>query len=86
MGFMPTGGVPRIFIGPTWQFAIPVVGLVILLAYLVISILYFMDRTSMILRVIGLMLAMLGLYFYAVTLLGDPGIPKDLKDFYFNGG
>ena len=75
-------GLPRVFIGPTWQFAIPVLILVCIMLYLMLSILYLLSNVAMYLRLGAVLLICLNLYFYFATLLGNPGIPQDILDLY----
>ena len=59
--------------------------MVTMMAYFVFSILYYMDRIAIEVRIIGALIALLGLYFYITTLICDPGIPKEVKASYLIG-
>jgi hypothetical protein len=76
MGFYPnTLGIPRIYIGPTWHFAIPILFVVFFLTFFLLSMLYYIETISIWFKSIAFLLIIFDLLNYFSTLLGDPGLP-----------
>jgi len=61
-------GVPRITIGPTWMFAVPLFIAVLFLLYCFLSGLYYLQATSLIYRLIALVLIAIDFGAYLYTL------------------
>lgn len=76
MGFFPDNfGVPRVYIGPTWQFALPIVTAVLFLTYFLGSILYYLQSIHIGIKLVVLVMMLYNLYCYFFTLFANPGIP-----------
>ena len=71
-------GLPRITIGPTWMFAIPILIAMTIMLYCFGMGLYYMDNMPLIFKFVSFFLIALNLFTYFKTLFDNPGIPKEL--------
>ena len=76
-------GKPRVLIGPTWVFSLPILCIVFFLVYFLFQITLNLEFINWGFKGIGLILMTLDLYYYFYTLLADPGVPEDIWDHYF---
>ncbi|CDW82846.1 probable palmitoyltransferase zdhhc23 [Stylonychia lemnae] len=69
---------PRITIGPTWMFAVPVFIAALVMLFCFIQGLLYMNKIGMILKSIAFVMIGFNLQSYFYTLLGNQGLPKEL--------
>ena len=76
-------GKPRIYIGPTWAFSLPILLAAGFLLYFLIQILLNVTKVHIAFRILGFALIAFDLYNFFYTLLADPGIPTDLFEMMY---
>eukprot|EP00347_Sterkiella_histriomuscorum_P008179 403346079 len=71
-------GQPRITIGPTWQFAIPIAISALLAFYCFLMGLYYMHQSHYAYRGVCAVMVFYNMWVYLKTLFGNQGLPKEL--------
>jgi hypothetical protein len=71
-------GIPRITIGPTWGFTIPILVMITVMLYCYITGLLALQKTEIIYKLGAVVLIISNMGCFLYTLLANQGIPREL--------